>query len=73
MKIKNVKPGDILTIKERDSKSEKESQFYDHKWKVEKVYPHHVLTSSVKLPQIRRCFSYGDLVIMHKEHKFLNI
>lgn len=61
MKIKNVKPGRILKLQ----RGQIEKDFYfDSKWKVDKVYENHVLAHSVKVPAIRRSFSYGDLVVL---------
>lgn len=69
MKIKNVKPGDVLKIR-KDRKDDYEV-FFDNHWKVEKVYENHVLTRSVKMPIIRRCFNYGDLVLMGRELQYI--
>jgi len=66
MKIKSVKPGDILTVK-RESKNKDKDIFFDNKWKVIKVYRNHVLARSMKVPQIRRCFCYGELIMMKAE------
>lgn len=63
MKIKNVKSGDIIRIKIDTRKPElKFSNYQDENWEVIKIYPHLVLTRSVKCNKIKRCFSYGDLV-----------
>lgn len=73
MKIKNVKPGDIIRIKIDTRKPElKFSNYHDENWKVVEIYPHLVLTRSVKCPKIRRCFSYGDLVKLGLEMQMLN-
>lgn len=67
MRIKNVKPGDIIRYKTHVEKNLKFSDFYEEEWKVVKVYKHLVLTRSVKCNKIKRCFSYGDLVILGLE------
>ena len=70
MKIKRVKPGDIIHVK-RTPKKEDYQMFFDNQWKVEKVYENHVLTTSLKTPQIRRCFDYGDLVLLGLELQYV--
>lgn len=70
MKIKNVKPGDILTIKKKPKPEDVEA-FFDHHWKVVKIYENHVLAHSIKTPQIRRSFCYGDLVLMGLEIQYI--
>lgn len=73
MKIKNVKPGDIIKIKISTNKPDlKFSNFQDDKWEVVKIYPHLVLAKSVKCPKIRRCFSYGDLVKLGLEMQIID-
>ena len=68
MRIKNLKPGDVINIekpKRGCSAKGKEAEFYfDNKWIVVKIYRNIVLTRSKKIPQIRRCFSFGDLVML---------
>lgn len=68
MKIKNVKPGYIIKI-QKEKKAEKENYFFDDKWEVIKVYENHVLTRSVKIPEFRRCFCIGDLVMLGLENQ----
>ena len=73
MKIKHVKPGDVIKVKphgdiRRDNRFD---QFYETRWIVVKVYDHIVLTRSKRCPMIRRCFNAGDLVIMGIEGKEL--
>lgn len=73
MKFKNVKPGDIIRVKLEKSKKDQNNQiFNDEQWKVVKIYNHVVLTHSVKIPEIRRCFSYGDLVVLGIESKYVS-
>lgn len=73
MKIKNVKPGDIIRKKLNKHKNENSFNiFRDEQWKVMKVYENLVLAHSVKCPQIRRCFSYGDLVVLGLEMQHIN-
>ncbi len=67
MKIKNVKPGDIINISKEHS-TEKENYFFDDKWEVIKVYEYHVLTRSVRMPEFRRSFCLGDLVMLGIEN-----
>ena len=67
MRIKNVKPGDIIKIRSTETAREKEAHFFDNKWKVIKVFENHVLAHSVRVPAIRRSFCYGDLVMLHLE------
>ena len=67
MKIKNVKPGHIINLKLINKDKDNFHDFNEEQWKVVKIYEHHVLTHSVKCPQIRRCFSYGDLVVLGLE------
>lgn len=59
-RIKNTKPGDIIMapigIEEKDNKK--------LPWVVVQVYPRMVLASHGSR---RRCFTYGDLVIMGLE------
>ena len=62
MKIKNLKLGDIIFIS--DNERERDGLFFDNQWVVVKVYRKIVLARSVKVPQIRRCFSYGELVVL---------
>ena len=64
MRIKNVKPGSIIKLRSRHIDKD---QYSDTKWIVDKVYRNHVLAHSVKIPEIRRSFCYGDLVIMGLE------
>lgn len=73
MKIKNVKPGDVIRIDPKQAKEEKGDKyiFFDSRWKVVKVYRNFVLTHSVKVPAIRRCFCYGDLIILGIEKQGL--
>ena len=73
MKIKNVKPGDILKLKPKQIKAEKGDKniYFDDRWEVVKVYRNFVLTHSVKVPEIRRCFCYGDLIILGVEKQGL--
>ena len=73
MKFKNVKPGYIIKTKlEEDKSNEKFQTFKDAQWKVLKVYRHVVLAQSVKCPKIRRCFSYGDLVMLGIETQYIS-
>lgn len=69
MKIKNVKPGDILKLKPKQARAEKgdKNLYFDNRWEVVKVYRNFVLTHSVKVPEIRRCFCYGDLIMLGVE------
>ena len=72
MKFKNVKPGDIIRTKVEEDKSNMKFQtFKDAQWKVLKIYRHVVLAESVKCPKIRRCFSYGDLVMLGIETQYI--
>lgn len=72
MKFKNVKPGDIIKVKLEEDKSNMKFQtFKDAQWKILKVYRHVVLAQSVKCPKIRRCFSYGDLVMLGIEAQYV--
>ena len=65
MKIKNIKVGDIINLKSNQKMKENSfGDFQDEQWKVIKIYDHIVLTHSVKIPEIRRCFSFGDLVTL---------
>lgn len=75
MRIKNVKPGDIIKLKSEQEKAEKgeKNTYFDSYWKVIKVYRNFALTHSVKTPAIRRCFCYGDLVMMGYEKQGLVI
>lgn len=66
MRIKNVKPGDII-YKKCKEKELRFSDFYDDKWEVIKVYRNLILTRSMKCNKIKRCFCYGDLVILGLE------
>ena len=73
MKIKNVKPGDIIKTKVEEDKSNlKFSTFKDEQWRVLKIYKHVVLAESVKCPQIKRSFSYGDLVMLGLEMQYIS-
>lgn len=73
MKIKNVKPGDIIKTKvEEDKNNLKFSTFKDEQWRVLKIYKHIVLAESVKCPQIKRSFSYGDLVMLGLEMQYIS-
>lgn len=66
--IKKVKPGDVIKLKkQKDDKSIE--TYYDNTWIVEKIYPFHVLARSARIPQIRRCFCYGELVMLGLEWK----
>lgn len=69
MKIKHVKPGDVIKIKlPRDASRELKHGYYmDSRWIVTKVYDHVVLAYSKKCPSVRRCFNIGDLVILKLE------
>ena len=67
MKICNVKKGDVLKIGNEFPKDKE--IFFDDKWKVIKVFRNHVLARSMKIPQIRRSFCIGDLVMMGLEGK----
>lgn len=68
MRIKNVKPGDIIHQKVFDNQREgKTTDLREENWKVEKVYRNLVLTRSVTCPAIKRCFNYGDLVMLKLE------
>ena len=60
-RVRHVKKGDI--IKARDT-SEKGTRY--KKYKVIKVYPYMVLAEWGKQ---RRCFSFGDLLMMGLEHQ----
>lgn len=68
MRIKRVKPGRIIKL---DRGQIEKEMYFDSKWKVEKVYRNHVLAHSVKNPQIRRSFNYGDLVMMGLEESYI--
>lgn len=73
MKFKNVKPGDIIKVKLEEDKSNMKFQtFKDAQWKVLKIYKHVVLAQSVRCPKIRRCFSYGDLVMLGIEMQYVS-
>lgn len=73
MKIRNVKPGDIIKTKiENDRSKMKFDEFKENRWKVLKVYKHIVLTQSMKCPQIKRSFSYGDLVMLGLEMQYIS-
>lgn len=63
MQIRNIRKGDVIQTKADGEWSE----FKDDKWRVLKAYPHMVLTQSIRVPQIRRCFCYGDLIVMNLE------
>lgn len=73
MKIKNVKPGDIIRTKiESDKSKTKFDEFKEERWRVLKIYKHVVLAESVKCPQIKRSFSYGDLVMLGLEMQYIS-
>lgn len=70
MKIKNVKPGDIINAEklvEKRGKEKFDNSLMENRWIALKVYRNFVLTKNYRTPQIRRCFSFGDLVIMGVE------
>jgi len=73
--FENVKPGDIIKLSKAQTKEEtsNEKTFHDERWKVLKVYRNVVLAQSVRVPQIRRSFSRGDLVMMGIENGMRNI
>lgn len=64
MRIKNVKPGRIIKLPRGQVEKD---LYFDSKWKVDKVYRHHVVAHSLKHPQIRRSFCIGDLVVLGLE------
>ena len=67
MKIKNVKPGDIIDADrfiEKRGTGKFENGLTENRWIVTKVYNNFVLAKNYKTQQIRRCFCFGDLVIM---------
>ena len=64
MKFKYTKPGNIIRTKTKKEDNAGFQDFHDERWKVVEVYSHVVLARSVKCPAIRRCFSYGDLVVL---------
>lgn len=73
MKFKNVKPGDIIKTKIENDKSKiKFDEFNENRWKVLKIYNHVVLAQSIKCPKIKRCFSYGDLVMLGIEMQYVS-
>ena len=73
MKFKYVKPGDIIKTKiENDKSKVKFDEFKDDRWRVLKIYRHVVLAQSVRCPKIRRCFSYGDLVMLGIEMQYVS-
>ena len=73
MKIKNVKPGDIIKTKTENEKSKsKFEEFKEDRWKVIQIYKHNVLAQSVRFPEIRRSFSYGDLVMLGLETQYIS-
>ena len=73
MKFKNVKPGDIIRIKiDRDNRKTKFDEFEEERWRVLKIYKHVVLAQSIKCPKIKRCFSYGDLVMLGVEMQYVS-
>ena len=72
MKIKNVKPGDIIRLKiANDNRKTKFDEFKEDRWRVLKIYKHVALAESIKCPQIRRSFSYGDLVMLGLESQYI--
>lgn len=63
MRIRSVRVGDII----KDKRERERDEFSENEWKVVQVCKNMVLTRSVKVPQVRRCFSYGDLIAMQLE------
>lgn len=61
--IKNTKVGDIISVEE-----EIDGENQPVKYKVIEVYTY-IVRAVRNSGRIRRCFSYGDLVIMGKEGK----
>ena len=60
-RVHHVKKGDIIKAKESDDKNARY-----RKYKVIKVYPYMVL---VEWGKEKRCFSFGDLLMMGLEHQ----
>lgn len=73
MRIKNVKPGDIINPSAIADQRETESPLPKGKWKVIEVYEFHVLCINLRYPYIKRSFCLGDLVIMGLESQYVNI
>lgn len=63
-KVKCVKPGDKIEVPERYSRDEEAKNYT---YTVIRVYPFMVLAERKK--HVRRCFSYGDLVVAGLERQ----
>jgi hypothetical protein len=68
MQITNVRKGDVINIPTEGQWCD----FKDDKWRVLEVYQHMVLAHSISMPEIRRCFSYGDLILLGLEVQGFN-
>lgn len=63
MKINKVRIGDIIHNTDED---------HERRWKVVSVYNNVILTRNAKVPEIKRCFNFGDLVLLGIEHLGFN-
>ena len=66
--ICRVRPGDLIQAEEKICEEPWVHTRLIRNYEVKEIYPHHVLTEDTATGQ-RRCFCYGDLILMGLERQ----